>query len=169
MEARGPRRFLWAGVTVAGFEAGRGCHCLELFTGQDQWTHLQRGWAGGSCLRIGFLESRVAVATQNGGVLLLDPSSLATAEWHGVVVNCGLPMEDTSRFQQLPALAVDPGGRQIMAGGESGLFRTNDAGATFRTCGQREFTDQVTLPETWLFCSGEHELNIVSEDEANPD
>jgi hypothetical protein len=27
----------------------------------------------------------------------------------------------------------------------------------------------VTLPETWLFCSGEHDINVVSEDEKQRD
>jgi hypothetical protein len=170
LEARGPRRFLWAGVTVAGFEAGKGCFSFELFTGQENWTQHQRGWDGGSCVGLGFQGSCVVAATQNAGVLRLDATGeSASAAWLAADVNCGLPLGDRSRFQRVIALAVDPQGNHLMAGTATGLFRSPDAGVTYQLCTQREHADEVTLPDTWLFCSGAHELQIVNEDETNRD
>jgi hypothetical protein len=33
----------------------------------------------------------------------------------------------------------------------------------------REVDDLVLLPQTWLLCSGTHEIEVVSEDEARRD
>ena len=41
-----------------------------------------------------------------------------------------------------------------------------DDGVTYQRCSSKVFTDKVTLPETWLFVSGEHTLDVVYEDEA---
>jgi hypothetical protein len=50
-----------------------------------------------------------------------------------------------------------------------GVFRSGDGGSTFLPASSKEFMDKVTLPPTWLFCLGEHDLQVVSEDEANRD
>jgi hypothetical protein len=170
VQALGPRRFLWAGVTVAGFEPGKGCFRLELFTGQEEWTEFHSGWDGGSCLSVAFTDSTVLAATHHAGVLLLDSSREgAEAAWQRPDVNCGLPMRDMNRFQRVAALAASPDGKSFLGGGPAGIFRSADAGKSYQNCSQKEFGEQVTLPETWLFCSGEHELNIVSEDETQRD
>ena len=36
----------------------------------------------------------------------------------------------------------------------------------FDFCSTSRFSDKVTLPETWLFASGAHEITVVREDEA---
>lgn len=170
VQALGPRRFLWAGVTVAGFEPGKGCFRRELFTGQEDWTAFHSGWDGGSCLSVAFVDSTVLAATHHAGVLLLDSSREgAEAAWQRPDVNCGLPMRDLNRFQRVAALATSPDGKSFLGGGPAGIFRSADAGKSYQNCSQKEFGEQVTLPETWLFCSGEHELNIVSEDETQRD
>ena len=46
-----------------------------------------------------------------------------------------------------------------------GVFCSQD-GLRYNYCSPKEFKDEVTLPETWLFCSGEHELEVVNADEA---
>jgi hypothetical protein len=56
-----------------------------------------------------------------------------------------------------------------MAGGVSGVFRSSDAGDHFQLCSSKIFADKVTLPPNWLFCSGEHEIEVVGEDETITD
>ena len=52
----------------------------------------------------------------------------------------------------------------LLAGTDAGVFKSAD-GAHFEPASSREFRERVTLPDTWLFCSGEHEVSAVSEDE----
>jgi hypothetical protein len=57
----------------------------------------------------------------------------------------------------------------VMAGGAEGIYRSRDKGVNYRNASSKEFTEKVTLPETWLFVSGEHDVTVVSEDEAKRD
>ena len=54
-----------------------------------------------------------------------------------------------------------------MVGGAKGVFRSEDGGVTYTSSSSKEFSDKVTLPATWLFVSGEHDISVVKEDEAN--
>ena len=54
-----------------------------------------------------------------------------------------------------------------MAGGLAGVYRREDESVGYEASSNKEFADRVTLPPTWLFCSGEHEVMVVSEDEAD--
>jgi hypothetical protein len=67
------------------------------------------------------------------------------------------------RFHRVNDLAVDPEGRWLLAGGPEGIYRSNDEGLHYESCSRKEFVDTVTLPETWLFCSGEHEIDIAGQ------
>ena len=51
------------------------------------------------------------------------------------------------------------------AGGKSGVFRSRDSGQYYESCSRRVFTDKVTLDPNWLFCSGEHDIEVVTEGE----
>ncbi|MCI0538964.1 MAG: putative baseplate assembly protein [Verrucomicrobiales bacterium] len=156
----GPRRFLWAGVTTPGFEAGRGCFRFELTSADVGWSHFNNRWQGGSCLRLAFLGKQVFAATHHAGVLRTDYTRGGpNAVWQGAAVKCGLPMRDVEKFQRVSSLAVNQKGEWLLACGPEGVFRSRDAGVKFEFCSNREFVDQVTLPETALFCSGEHDVS----------
>jgi len=106
----------------------------------------------------------------HAGVLWLDSTEEGqNPPWQKPDVNCGLPMRDLNRFQRVAAIAADPTGRLFMAAGTDGIFRGSDPAGRHEGCSTREFSEQVTLPDTWLFCSGEHEIIVVSEDEAHRD
>ena len=47
------------------------------------------------------------------------------------------------------------------------LYRSQDGGGQWRSCSWTSFAERVSLPETWLFCSGDHQITVVSEDEAH--
>jgi len=57
----------------------------------------------------------------------------------------------------------------VLAAGAQGVHRSRDGGVEYESVCAREFAETVTLPETWVFVSGEHELNVVSEDETGGD
>jgi hypothetical protein len=157
---------------VAGNEPGRGAYRWEL-QGSAPPTGgvaVQRGWDGGSCHGLAFKGSFVFAATHEKGVLWLDLSKGDEATWHAPVLGSGLPIRDVERnFHPIEALAADPQQRLVMAGGIQGIYRSQDNGTSYENCSSREFRDKVTLPSTWLFCSGDHAVEVVTEDEAERD
>ncbi len=168
----GVRTFLWAGITVAGNEPGRGAFRWELqgSTPPATVTPFQRGWDGGSCHGLAFKGSYVFAATHEKGVLWLDLSKGDEAAWHQPVLGCGLPIRDVERnFHPIEVIAADPQQRLVMAGAQQGIFRSRDNGTSYENCSGKEFRDKVTLPGTWLFCSGDHAVEVVTEDEAERD
>ena len=162
----GVRTFLWAGLTAFGTEEGKGCFRWELRGSeppQESPFQFQNGWTGGSCNALSFVGPFAMAATFDAGVLWLDVSKGEGASWHSPAIDCGLPIRDVARiFQPVHSLASDSE-RVVMAGGPVGVYRSQDNGVTYESCSRAEFTEQVTLPETWLFCSGEHQIEVVTE------
>ena len=82
----------------------------------------------------------------------------------------GLPLREAEHlFYPVETVAGDAEGKLILAGGPGGIYRSKDQGASYITCSSKVFFDRVTLPPTWLFCSAEHEIEVVSENEADRD
>ena len=168
----GPRAFLWAGVAAAGpDDTGKGCFRWELLGSQDPpdgWKAFNSGWQGGSCWALAFFAAkswRLHIAAGCCG------STVANATRVGVApdVRCGLPFRDTGRFHPVDALGVGPSGNTVMVAGVEGIFRSKDGGESYASATRQEFTDRVTLPPTWLFCSDQHEIEVVGEDEVERD
>lgn len=161
------RTFLWAGTFAAGpDDPGKGCFRRELLGSQDPpegWRSFSAGWEGGSCRALTFLGTRALAASHRMGVLRLDPNQREPS-WMAPDVRCGLPLRDPGRFQPVTTVAaLSPG--WVMAGTGEGVFRSQE-GDRYESASPREFVDKVTLPPTWLFCSGIHDVEVVSEDEA---
>ncbi len=165
----GVRTFLWAGITVAGNEPGRGCYKWELQGSEPpaNGTRMENGWDGGSCHALAFKGSYVFAATHQKGVLWLDTSKGDAASWHAPVLGSGLPMRDVERiFHPVHTVAADPAQHLVLAGGPVGIFCSVDNGTNYERCSSNEFRDRVTLPNTWLFCSGDHNIDVVIDDAA---
>lgn len=167
----GTSAFLWAGVTSAGNEAGKGCLRWELPSSPDSveapdgWRAMQTRWQGGSCRVLAFDGERVYAGTHAAGVATLD-SGKPDAGWVPAAIQCGLPMRGSDKlFAPVQAVAVARGSALLMAGGPQGVFRSRDGGAKFEISSATEFTEKVALPPTWLFCSGPHDVQVVSADE----
>jgi len=162
----GVRTFLWAGVAVAGNEAGKGCFRWELqgSTLPNSFVKFQKGWEGGSCLGLAFKDSLVFAGTFQKGVLWLDTSKGETASWHVPLLEGGLPIRDAERiFFPVETIASLSGQPVVLIGGKRGVYRSGDNGTNYESVSQKVFDDKVTLPETWLFCSGTHEIEIAAE------
>lgn len=173
----GPRAFLWAGVAASGpDDPGEGAWSWELRGSADPpegWLARDRSWQGGSCLALAFAGSRVFAGSHRAGVLALDAAHPET-HWSASGVASGLPPREPSGFLPVAALAAGEGGggterdaggdARVLAGGPEGLWVSTDGGARYSTPAA-ELIERVTLPETWLFTSGDHRLDVVSEDE----
>ena len=127
-----------------------------------------RGWQGGSCRALAFLGGQIMAATHRAGVLRL-PAGRSDAEWQPLDVRCGLPLRDPGRFHPVDTVAADAAGELVLAGGLEGVHRSRDGGVNYEDASRQEFQTKVTLPPTWLFCSGAHEVSVVSQDEAERD
>lgn len=164
------RCFLWAGTAAAGEnDAGKGCFRWEIFGHEDSpegWRRFSQGWKGGSVKALAFMGSTVLAATFSAGVLAL-PSAEKDPVWQAPdFVQSRLPLRDQNRLQTVEDLAVDPDNRLILAAGPEGVYGSENRGRSYRNLSEQRFDSAVTLPATWLFCSAEHQITVVSEDEA---
>jgi photosystem II stability/assembly factor-like uncharacterized protein len=162
-EQDGDRSFLWAGLAAprAG-DVGKGCRVLEILEedGAATWEEINKSWIGGSCTNIAFYQSNIFAATYDAGVLVLSHRS-SKEDWKAPAVQSGLPLVDRVRtFERIDCLAHSPNENLLMTGSSSGVFRSKDEGATYSCCSRKVFTDRVALPSTWVFCSGEHEIEV---------
>jgi hypothetical protein len=134
-------------------------------TPSDEWQVVNKDWQGGSCVQLAFQGDKILAATYDAGVLWLDRRS-DQESWHTPSVACGLPQASREHpLERVNALAADPRSAMLLAGVESGVFRSRDSGQRYEVCSRRVFTDKVTLDPNWLFCSGEHDIEVVTESE----
>jgi len=158
------QRFLWSGVSAAGRAAGNGCFRARLGSDGadvDGWQAYAANWSAGSCRALAHDGRYIYAGSLRLGVLRLDPDDPEPV-WHTPDVSCGLPMRDVSRLQPVNALAAAPG--QVISGGPRGLHRSRDSGVSYECCSETEFENEVRLPETWVFCSAEHEIAVRTSD-----
>ncbi|HEY6292468.1 MAG TPA: baseplate J/gp47 family protein [Terriglobia bacterium] len=172
VQQEGPVYFLWAGAMADAGDPGKGCFTWNLLGDADPpegWQAFGKNWTGGSCQDIAFQGARIVAASHHAGVLQLA-ARRDDARWEAPSLGCGLPLREKEHlFYPVEVVAADREGRLILAGGSSGIYRSKDEGVSYLTCSSNVFTDRVTLPPTWLFCSGAHEIEVVSEDEAERD
>jgi hypothetical protein len=165
----GPATLLWSGAGEPDpKKPGQGCWRTRLFESDVRWQAVQGGWIGGTCRDLAFSGPLAVAATQSGGVLRLDTLA-ATPQWAPVMVNCGLPLRDRTRFVPVDAVAATGGlDRLILAGGERGVHRSVDA-VDWAASANQATADVVTVPDTWLLCSGEHDIEVVRQDATRGD
>jgi hypothetical protein len=161
MQVEGSRTFLWAGIYAAGAtDPGKGCRWREL-TGGGDWVAANDGWDGGSCRDLTFSGSRVYAATHRSGVLVLD-STKPDLGWKGSSLSSGLPLrgEEDKLFQPIAAVAARDD--VVLAATGEGVFRRRPDGVSYEhASGGDHGAELVPLPETWLFCSGQHAVEVA--------
>jgi Baseplate J-like protein len=166
VQHRGPHRYLWAGVAAVGDDPGEGVFRWTLTGSIDSpegWRSFDKDWNAGGCRALAFQGSIILAASLRRGVLRLDVDA-RNANWISPEVDCGLPLRDVGRLQPVNTMASSPDEQVLLTGGFEGVFCSKDHGVTFEQSSSREFTEEVTLPQAWLFCSGEHEITVESED-----
>lgn len=163
----GGQLWLWAGLRAEDGQPGEGLMRIAIREdGLDPagWQAVKAGWRGGSCLDFDLRGGGIAAGTRDGGVLVIDDIA-ADPVWRAPTLSSGLPIDD-SRERLLPvgAVAFGQGGTQpLIAGGPRGLFAGEVTGLGFSPAGGRVFSDQVRLPPRWLFCAGEHRIEVFTD------
>jgi hypothetical protein len=161
----GDTAYVWAGFGASDDVPGTGCVRREL-TGADAatdpstWVPFATSWNGGSVLDLAFHDTLVYGASFDGGVLTLD-SNASTPAWTTLALGCGLPEREKAGFQMVSAISV-AGDGTILTGGPAGIYRSSD-GAHYTNASRTAFDDRVTIPVTWLFVSGTHNLDVHNE------
>lgn len=173
VEQDGPRTFLWGGFTAAGGDAGSGAARLEIIgteTAASGWERFSKGWSDasrppGSCHRLAFGDDVVYAGSHQAGVLRLDLTQ-AEPVWELPDIDSGLPHRELGRiFHRVKGLATSRESGLVLAGGPAGVHRSRDGARHFEAAAGHDPGDQrVTLPQTWLFCSGEHDVTVTSDD-----
>ncbi len=156
----GPHTLLWVGTGMADpTKPGKGCYRTRLFEADIRWQELSAGWTGGTCWDLDFAPGLAFAATQSSGVLQLDVAA-ATPQWVTPSVNCGLPLRDRTRFEPVHSVAAK---QQVFVGGVGGVHRRQGASA-WKAAASTELASLVTIPPTWLLVSGDHDIEVVTED-----
>ncbi len=174
VQTTGGRSFLWAGLAApAAGDPGKGCFSWSILGGgqdpPEDWQAFNSKWIGGSCVELAFQGDRVLAATFDSGAVWLEQRASGEA-WHTPGIDCGLPQSSREHpFDRVDALATDTQRKVLLTGGQTGVYRSNDGGEHYSKVSCKVFTDKVTLPPNWLFCSGEHEIEVVTEDEDDED
>jgi hypothetical protein len=164
IERRNIRTFLWAPTFAVADDPGTGCYRTELRGSAELvggWEHFDRGWAAGICHDVAFLGDVAVAASERGGVLTLDQRQPEPTWQSPSVRTSGLPLLENRRFQ--PTRAVDAAGGVALVGTGQSVYRTVD-GVTFADAARRAVTDIVTLPPSWLFVSGRHQVDVRLDD-----
>jgi baseplate J-like protein len=162
----GSATLLWVGTGEPDpKKAGQGCYRARLFETDIKWQAVGQGWVGGTCRGLALAGTMLVAATQSGGVVRLDTTA-PTPAWQAVAVNSGLPLRDRTRFDPVDALAAGSG--QLLAGGVKGVYRSANA-VDWVVSANQSTVDLVTVPDTWLLCSGQHEITVVRGDAARGD
>jgi hypothetical protein len=157
------RRFLLTGAFATGDDPGAGVSRLELLPYQispDGWKTVGSNWVGGSCRDLATVGDRVFAASAKSAVTLGD-TAREGVPWRASAVDCGLPLREVGRFQ--PLFAVASAGNLLLAGCVGGVYSTSDA-RRWAHASQQVFNEKVSLPRTWLFAPGEHELTVRYDD-----
>jgi hypothetical protein len=157
------RRFLLTGAFATGDEPGAGVSRIELYRTQPAaggFKTVGNNWVGGSCRDLAPVGDRVFAATAKAAISAGD-TSREDAPWRPSAVDCGLPLREVGRFQ--PLLAVAAAGKLLLAGCVGGVYASSD-GRNWEHASPREFSERISLPRTWLFAPGEHQLTVRYED-----
>jgi hypothetical protein len=158
VQREGGRAFLWAGLGADPEDGtGQGCMSWELSGGEPPpggWRGFGEGWAGGGCLSLAFAGGTVYAGTEGAGVLALAPGG-AQPVWRRTEAGFCPPVH---------ALAAQKGALPLLSGGPQGVFRRDTEGGDDMPCSPREFSEEVTVPPTWLLCSGFHEVEVGGDD-----
>lgn len=160
VQINGPTTVLWVGTGEPDLaKPGSGCMRARLFEADLQWERLATGWSGGTCWDLAFHGKFALAATQSSGVLTLD-ASVQQPTWSAPDATSGLPLRPEQRARVEAVQAVDTNGRTVMAGVAKGVYRRARDDGKWSAAANRVTEDQVTIPDTWLLCSGEHKITV---------
>src|SRR5258708_33202730 len=89
----------------------------------------------------------------------------ADPAWKSPDIGSGLAQRGVERiFHLVKSVSAAPEYDTVLCGGPAGVYRSTD-GENYQNISSPTYADKLTLPETWLFCSGEHKIEVTQEHE----
>jgi hypothetical protein len=169
----GTNLYLWAGTaSKGGQDVGEACYVWHMQEGAAPlvgWKPYTAGWQGGTCRDILIRGKTVYAVSHRQGLMRLDnPHGNPNAKWKAAGYRSQLPLRPDGEFegQFVPLLsgAISRDESKILVGTEEGVF-LSETGEKFEFAASNTFIEDVSLPKTWLFISGAHEIVIRGSDE----
>ncbi len=173
VQREGTNLYLWAGTASSGgTDVGAGCFSWRMQTTSaplDGWQTFADGWEGGTCRKLLVRENTVFAVSHRQGLMRLDnPHDAGGAVWKASGYRSQLPIREEGEFEgqfvPLTSGAISPDGQLILVGNAEGIY-SSETGNSFQFAAPDTFIEEVSLPKTWLFISGEHEITVRSNDE----
>jgi hypothetical protein len=154
----GNATYLWAGAVrgtddVAPFRMNRD-------DASPMFRQVAEGWTGEGCTALAF-DDGVVAGSYSAGTLRLARGETGE-RWERGGIDNGLPIRDEEGFLLEPVRSLAMHGSMVLAGTDRGVFRQDTSDERFVAAATEEFTDSVSLPDGWLFCSGQHDVEVAS-------
>jgi len=169
MQKRGPHHYLWVLLKKMPNQTGNACYRRHIsLSGEDHegWVKLSAGWKAGNCHSLAFKDSLVFAATEDHGIVFLDLDQ-RDPEWNKLTQNGKLDLEAISKLGEPELVVANPKNALLMVAGKKGVFLSKDKAKTFNNCSRSFFSDEITIPKNWLFCSAEHAIEVELEYESD--
>ncbi len=168
IQKRGPHHYLWVLLKKMPNQTGNACYRRHIsLSGEDHegWVKLLKGWKAGNCHSLAFYESLVFAASEDHGIVFMDLDR-KVPEWNILTQNGKLDLEATSKLGEPELVVANQNNGLLMVAGKKGVFLSKDKAKNFKNCSRSFFNDEITIPENWLFCSAEHDIEVELEYES---
>jgi Baseplate J-like protein len=157
-EYDGNATHLWAGAVRGGDDVAP--FRMHRDDASPVFRQITDGWTGEGCTAIAFGDGVVAGSYSAGTLRLVRGD--AGDRWQRSGIDSGLPIRDQEGFllESIRSLAMRDS--MVLAGTSRGVYRQDTDDVRFDAAATEEFTDSVSLPDGWLFCSGQHEVEAAA-------
>ncbi|WP_156252488.1 baseplate J/gp47 family protein [Pseudactinotalea terrae] len=158
VEYRGTGTVLWAGAVDQANDVAP--YRMLRDAAQPVFEQVGEGWTGEGCTGIAAVDGVVRAGSYSQGVLTLEQRSDGE-RWLRTGIDSGLPIRDEEGFLLEPVRCLDAREDLVLVGTDRGVYRHSATDERYEAAAAEEFTEQVTLPDGWLFCSGSHEVEVL--------
>lgn len=152
----GNATYLWAGAVRGGDDVAP--FRMNRDDASPIFRQITEGWTGEGCTALAFGDGVVAGSYSAGTLRLVRGD--AGDRWARAGIDNGLPIRDQEGFLLEPIRSLAMHGSMVLAGTSRGVYRQDTAEERFDAAATEEFTDSVSLPDGWLFCSGQHDVEV---------
>ncbi|MCW8928900.1 MAG: baseplate J/gp47 family protein [Gammaproteobacteria bacterium] len=168
IQKRGPHRYLWVLLKKMPNSTGDGCYRRYIsFSGEDHegWVKMSNGWQAGNCYSIAFNDSLIYAASEKHGILSMDLDSNKPV-WNKREMDGKLDLESISKLGEPEFIVTNPKTGMLLMSGKKGVFLSKDQAETYENCSSHLYSEEITIPKNWLFCSDQHVIEVEQDNES---
>ncbi len=168
IQKRDAHHYLWALLKKMPNRSGNACYRRHLsVSGEDHegWVKLSDGWKAGSCFSVTFYGSNVYAASEEQGILKMDVNAIKPV-WEKREIDGKLDLESISKLGEPESIVASPVTGKLMTSGKKGIFLRDEKSTSFKNCSSHLYSETITIPKNWLFCSEQHAIEIEVDNES---